>query len=126
MAKRIPLGDAGQIGEHHERVVERVVLGVWARQQRRPTGVHGTEHVVVGEKVVKPQVFDRFPEPPHGGRVSSKLVLRVDDAYLHGSSLPRLIAAQQSVSRERGTRSMNVQLTAANGELSSGSYRVAY
>ena len=23
-----PLGDAGQIGEHHERVVERVVLGV--------------------------------------------------------------------------------------------------
>ena len=89
--------------------------------------MNGTEHVVVGEKVVKPQVFDRSPEPPDGGRVSSKLVLRVDDAYLHGSSLPRVIPAQQSVSRgNEAPDRMNVQLTAANGELSSGSYRVAY
>ena len=54
-----PLGDAGQMGEHHERVVERVVLGVRAGQRRRPIGVHGTEHVVVGEEVVEAEVLDR-------------------------------------------------------------------
>ena len=78
------LGDAGQIGEHHERVVERVVLGVGARQRRRSIGVNGTEHVVVGEQVVEAQVLDRSPDPPNRGRIPSKLVLRVDDADLHG------------------------------------------
>ena len=78
------LGDAGQIGEHHERVVERVVLGVGARQRRRSIGVNGTEHVVVGEEVVEAQVLDRSPDPPNRGRISSKLGLRVDDADLHG------------------------------------------
>ena len=78
------LGDAGQIGEHHERVVERVVLGVGARQLRRSIGVNGTEHVVVGEQVVKAQVLDRSPDPPNSARISSKLDLRVDDADLHG------------------------------------------
>ena len=51
--------------------------------------MNGTEHVVVGEEVVKAQVLDRSPDPPNRGRVSSKLVLGVDDADLHGSSLPR-------------------------------------
>ena len=37
-----PLGDGGQVGEHHERVVERVVLGVRAGERRRSIGVHGT------------------------------------------------------------------------------------
>jgi hypothetical protein len=78
------LGDTGQIGEHHKRVVERVVLGVGARDRRRPIGVNGTEHVVVSEKVVKAQVLDRSPDLPNSARISSKLVLRVDDANLHG------------------------------------------
>jgi hypothetical protein len=80
-------GDAGQVGEHHERVVERVVLGVGARQLRRSVGVNGTEHVVVGEEVVKAPVLDRSADSPDRGRISSKLNLRVDDADLHGSSL---------------------------------------
>ena len=46
--------------------------------------MNGTEHVVVGEEVVKAQVLDRSPEPPNSGRISSKLDLRVDDADLHG------------------------------------------
>ena len=84
MAKPIRSVMPGQIGEHHERIVERVVLGVGPSQRRRPIGMNGTEHVVVGEEVVKAQVLDRFPNPPNSGRVSSKLVLRVDDADLHG------------------------------------------
>ena len=47
-------------------------------------GVNGTEHVVVGDKVIKAQILDRSPEPPNSGRISSKLVLRVDDPDLHG------------------------------------------
>lgn len=65
------------------------MLGVGARQLRRPIGVNGAEHVVIGEEVVKAQAFGRSPDPPNSGRVSSKLVLRVDGADLHGSSLPR-------------------------------------
>ena len=84
MAKPIRSVMPGQIGEHHERVVEGVVLGVGARQLGRPVGVNGPEHVVIGEEVVKAQVLDRSPDPPNGGRVPSKLVLWVDDSDLHG------------------------------------------
>jgi hypothetical protein len=54
-------GHAGQEGEHHERVVERVLLGVGARQPRYPIGVHGTEHMVIGEQVVKPRSSTAVP-----------------------------------------------------------------
>jgi hypothetical protein len=64
--------------------MERVELGVRARQLRPSIGVNGTEHVVVGEEMVKAEVLDRSPNPPNSGRISSKLVLRVDHAGLHG------------------------------------------
>jgi hypothetical protein len=70
------------MGEHHERVVERVALGVGAGERRRSIGVNGTEHVVVGEEVVKAQVLDRSPNPPNSARISSQLGLRIDDADL--------------------------------------------
>ena len=82
-----PLGDAGQIGEHHERIVERVVLGIRPGQRPRSIGVNGTEHVVIGEKVVEAQVLDRSPDSPNSGRISSKLGLRIDNADLHGGVL---------------------------------------
>src|SRR2546423_594748 len=44
--------------------------------------MNGTEHVVVSDKVVKAQVFDRSPDPPDSRRISPKLVLRVDDPDL--------------------------------------------
>ena len=82
------LGDPGQIAEHHERIVERVVLVVRARQLTRPIGVNGPEHVVVSEEVVKADVFNRSPEPSDRGGVASKLVLRVRDTNLHERQPP--------------------------------------
>ena len=76
-------GDGGQIGEHHERIVERVVLGIGARELGCSIGMNGTEHVVVGEEVVKAELLDREPESAHSTRVSSKLDLRVHSADLH-------------------------------------------
>ena len=58
------------MGEHDERVVERVVLGVGAGQRRRSIGVDRTEHVVEGEEVGKAQVLDRPSDPANRGRVA--------------------------------------------------------
>ena len=58
------LGDARQVGKHHEWVMERIVLGVGAYQWRRPIGMDGSEDMVVGQKMVEAQVFDRPPEMP--------------------------------------------------------------
>ena len=80
---------AGQVAEHHERVVERVVLRVRAGERRRPVSVHRTEHVVVGQEVVEAKVFDRFPDPANRFRVAAKLDLGIHDTYLHSHSLPR-------------------------------------
>jgi hypothetical protein len=82
------LGDGGQKREHHEGIVERVEFGVRTCELRRSVGLNGTEHVVVGEEVVKAEVLDRCPDPPNSGRISSKLVLRVDHADLHGVDPP--------------------------------------
>jgi hypothetical protein len=82
-----PLGDAGQVREHHEGVMEGVVLGVGSRQLAISIGVNGAEHVVVSEEIVKPQVLDGPPDPPNSGRISPKLDLRVDDADLHGCAV---------------------------------------
>jgi hypothetical protein len=54
------LSNGSQIPEHHERVMERVALGVGARELRRSTGVDGAEHMVVSEEVGKAQVLNRF------------------------------------------------------------------
>jgi hypothetical protein len=51
--------NGSQIRKHHERVMERVVLGVGAGELRSSTGVDGAEHMVVGEEVVEAQVLDR-------------------------------------------------------------------
>jgi len=79
-----PFGNTGQVGEHHEWVVEGVILGVRARQRTGSIGMNGTQYVVVGEEVVKTQVLDGSPNSPDRGRVSPKFVLGVHDAYLHG------------------------------------------
>jgi hypothetical protein len=80
-----PLGDASEVGEHHQRVVERVVLGVGAGQRGRPASVDGAEHVIVGEDVVKAQVLSPCPELPDSARVPAQLGLRVDDADPQGA-----------------------------------------
>src|ERR1035437_4135270 len=65
-------GDGGQIGEHHERVVERVVLGIRPGEGGGSMGGTGPGRVVVGEKVAKPGPPPREPEPPHRTRIASK------------------------------------------------------
>ena len=73
----------GQIGEHHQWIMEQVVLGIGARELGCSIGVNGAEHVVVREEVVKAELLDREPEASHSTRVSSKLDLRVYSADLH-------------------------------------------
>ena len=63
--------------------MKRMTLVVRARQLRRSISVNGTQHVVVGEKMVEPQIFDRSPKSANSARVTSKLGLRVDDPDLH-------------------------------------------
>ena len=43
-----PIGDTRQVSEHHEWVMERIVLGIWARQWGRPIDMDGTEYMFVG------------------------------------------------------------------------------
>jgi len=78
-----PFGDASQVPEHHKRVMERIVLGVGARQWRRPIGMNGAQHVLVGKKVIKAQVLDRFRKSTNCGGIAMKLDLGVYDANLH-------------------------------------------
>jgi len=81
------LGDAGEIAEHDQRVMERIALGVRAGKWRSAVVVHCAQYVVIGEEVVKPQVLDRFPDPTYGIGVFTEFDLRVDDTNLHGLSL---------------------------------------
>ncbi len=78
-----PVGDASQVSEHHKRVMERIALGIGARQLRRPIGMNGTQHMFVGKKVIKAQVLDRSGKSTNCGGISMKLDLGVRDANLH-------------------------------------------
>jgi hypothetical protein len=77
------LGDAGQVGEHYERIVERVVLGVGAYQLRGPVGMDGAEGVLVGEEMLEAQLFHGQPESPHGDRITPEFDLGIDNADFH-------------------------------------------
>ncbi len=69
----------------YSRAAGRAYKVVGDELTRRDQGwPSGTEHVVVGEEVVEAQVLDRSPNPPDSGRISSKLVLWVDQADLLG------------------------------------------
>jgi hypothetical protein len=78
--------------------VKWIALGVGTRQLRRSIGVHGTEHVVIREEMVKTQVLDSSPNPPNRGRIASKLVLRIDDADLHGALACQTMSRRENVS----------------------------
>jgi hypothetical protein len=64
--------------------MERMVLGIGARQRRRPVGMNGTEYVFVGKKVVEAQIFDGSGKSTNCGGIALKLDLGVNDADLHG------------------------------------------
>ena len=85
MANRIRSGDTRQVGEHHERVVERIEFGVGTEQRRRPIGMDGTEYMLVGQEVIKAQVFDGSGKLANCGGIAVKLDLGVRDTNIHGS-----------------------------------------
>ena len=78
-----PLRDAGQIGEHHKWIVERIKLGVWTRQRPLPISVDGAKHVIVRKQMVEAQPFHRQTDLPNSRRIPPKLGLRVHNADLH-------------------------------------------
>ncbi len=83
------LGDARQVAEHHERIVERVVLGIGTRQRRRSISVDRAQHMVIGQQVVEAQVLDRFANPSNSFGVAAKLRLGINNTDLHDTTLPR-------------------------------------
>ena len=76
-------GDTGQVAEHHEWVVKRIVLVIGAHQRGRPIGMNGPEYVLIGEKMVEAQVFHCSAESPDRSGISPRLVLREGDTNLH-------------------------------------------
>src|ERR1700733_668089 len=86
-SKRDSLGDASQIGEHHERVVKRVTLRIGTSELWRPTGVNGSHYVVVGENVIETQVLNSSSEFAHSNRIASKFDLGICDADFHRRQL---------------------------------------
>ena len=77
------LSDSGQIAEHHEGIVERVMLVVAAGKRRRSVSMLGAEHVIVGNEVIEAHLFHRHAERPDSGWVAPQFVLRVHSAELH-------------------------------------------
>jgi hypothetical protein len=62
--------------------------------------VNGTEHMVIGQKMVKAQLLNSSANPPNSGGISVQLDLRIDDADLHGPSLPREVSRTTVITAE--------------------------
>lgn len=82
--KTDPFGQAGQIGEHDEGVVEWIPLGIGTGQRGGPVGMDRSEHMVIRQEVVEPEVLDRSPELSDGDRIPVELNLRIRDSDVHG------------------------------------------
>src|SRR5207247_10529584 len=72
----------GEESEQHDGVVERVAVSV---RSLPPTGRLGirAKHVIEGEEVGVPHLFDGLAEGPYGARIVADLRLREDDADVH-------------------------------------------
>jgi hypothetical protein len=78
------LGHSGEVGEHHQRVVERIALGVGTDQGRDPVLVHCTKHVVIGQQMIEAERLGRPPDAAHRLGVTAQLDLRINHTDLHG------------------------------------------
>jgi hypothetical protein len=63
--------------------VERIALGIRARELTCPTIVNGPENVVIREEMVEAHLLCRGAELPNRRRVAAKFVLRIRDTGLH-------------------------------------------
>src|SRR5882762_3411880 len=78
------LRNSREIRKHDEGVVKWMLVGVGA-QELWLTVVSCTEHMVVGQEMIIPQLFGGQTDAAHGLRVALQLSLGVDNADLHGS-----------------------------------------
>ena len=78
------LGERCEVAEQHERLVERVVLGVRAAESRFAPRVHRAEHVVVGDQVRIAELLCGLREVADRDGVAADLAGGEHAADLHG------------------------------------------
>ncbi len=76
------------MSEHHERVVEGVLLRVRSRELGLAALVRRTEDVVVRKEIVEAQRLHAGPDAANRLRVAAKFDLWIDSTYFHECSLP--------------------------------------
>ena len=81
-------GERGEVSEHHERVVEGVLLRVWSRELGLAALVRRTEDMIVREEIVEAKRLHAGPDATNRLRVAAKLGLWIDSADFHDCSLP--------------------------------------
>ena len=81
-------GERGEVSEHHERVVEGILLRVWSGELGIAAFVRRTEDMVVREEIVEAQRLHADPDAANRLRVTAKLDLWIDSADFHECSLP--------------------------------------
>ena len=82
-----PRRDPGDVAQHHEWLVERIVLGVRAPELRIASLVLRAEDVVVDQHVRVAEILGRLREVAHGHRIAVEPCLRERDSNLHSPSL---------------------------------------
>jgi hypothetical protein len=73
-----------EVGEHHQRVVERITLGVGTDQGWDPVRVHCTKHVVIDQQMIEAERLGRPTDAAHRLGVTAQLDLRIHHTDLHG------------------------------------------
>jgi hypothetical protein len=82
-----PPGERGEVSEHHERVVEGVLLRVRSRELGLAALVRGAEDMVVCKEIIEAQGLHADPNPANRLRVAAKFDLWVDSADFHECSV---------------------------------------
>jgi len=76
-------GAGGEEAEQHERLVERIVLGVRAGQRRIAVGVHGAEHMIVDQQPAVAESLGGLGEIADDRRIRADLRRREHHPEVH-------------------------------------------
>ena len=100
--------DPGRVGseepEQHERLVERIVLGVRAVERRVAVGVVDAEHVVVGGQPNAPEGLRRLGVVAHGDRIVADLRRREHGAEAHHRNLGHHVPESRATTGAKSSR----------------------
>src|SRR4051794_33623374 len=80
-----PLGQAGQVAEQDERLVEQGIAGVCAAPVR-PVGGASTQHMIVSQQMLVAKRFSRLRIIANSDRIIADLGLRKDNTNTHWGS----------------------------------------